>query len=126
LDRRETPQVTQPVQRFTKRERAQLRELAGAAWEAELEAELEKLFEAFLKWADNWMGAFDLSDRIHEFHNGISRELYGRYTGLDPEITVPRAVALGILGEGELDEALLGKLSAQIEAYRIRLEDEDE
>lgn len=118
--------MTQPVRRFTKRERARLRELAGAAWEAELEAELEKLFEAFLKWADSGMSAFDLSDRIHEFHNGISRELYGRYTGLDPEITVPRAVALGILGEGELDEALLQKLSTQIEAYRTSLENEDE
>lgn len=126
MGRRDTQPVTQPVRRFTKRERARLRELAGAAWEAELEAELEKLFEAFLKWADSGMSAFDLSDRIHEFHNGISRELYGRYTGLDPEITVPRAVALGILGEGELDEALLQKLSTQIEAYRTSLENEDE
>ena len=118
--------MTQPVQRFTKRERAQLRELAGAAWEAELEAELEKLFEVFLKWADSGIGAFDLSDKIHEFHNGISRELYSRHTGLDPEITVPRAIALGILGEGELDEVLSQKLSPQIEAYRTRLANEDE
>jgi hypothetical protein len=118
--------VIRPVQRFTKRERAQLRELAGAAWESELEAELERLFEAFLKWADSGMSAFDLSQEIHEFHNKIARELYGRYTGLDPEITVPRAVALGILGEGELGEALLEKLSSHIEAYRQRLKDEDE
>ena len=117
--------MTQPTQRFTKRERAQLRELAGTAWEAELEAELEELFEAFLKWADDGMDAFDLSERIHQFHNGISRELYGRYTTLDPEITVPRAVALGILGEGELGEALLEKLSPHIEAYRKQFKDEE-
>lgn len=30
------------------------------------------------------MSAFDLSDRIHEFHNGAPRALYGRYTALDP------------------------------------------
>jgi hypothetical protein len=119
------PQVSQPAQRFTKREKAELKELAGAAWEAELKAELEKLFEDFLKWADNGMDAFDLSERIHQFHNGVSRELYGRYTSLDPEITVPRAIALGILGEGELGEALLQKLSAQIQAYRKRFEDEE-
>jgi hypothetical protein len=38
---------------------------------------------------------------------------------------VPRAIALGILGEGELGEALLQKLSAQIQAYRKRFEDEE-
>lgn len=113
------------MQRFTKREKAELKELAGAAWEAELRDELEKLFEDFLKWADNGMDAFDLSERIHQFHNGVSRELCGRYTSLDPEITVPRAIALGILGEGELGEALLEKLSAQIQAYRKRFKDEE-
>ena len=50
--------MTQPVQRFTKREKAELKELAGAAWEAELRDELEKLFEEFLKWADDGMDAF--------------------------------------------------------------------
>jgi hypothetical protein len=117
--------VTEPVQRFTKRERAELKELAASAWEAELRDELEKLFEDFLKWADNGMDAFELSERIHEFHNGVSRDLYGRYTALHPEITVPRAVALGLLGEDELSEGLLQKLSAQIERYRSQPEDEE-
>ena len=117
--------MSQPPQRFTKRERAELKELAGAAWEAELRDVLEKLFEDFLKWTDNGMDAFELSERIHEFHNGVSRELYGRYTSLHPEITVPRAVALGILGEGELSDGLLQKLLAQIERYRKQLEDEE-
>jgi hypothetical protein len=117
--------VSDPAPKLTKRERAQLRQLAGLAWEAELESELEELFEDFLKWADDGMDAFNLSEKIHKFHNGISRELYGRYTGLDPEITVPRAVALGIVGEVELGDVLLRKLSPQIEAYRNRLEDDD-
>jgi hypothetical protein len=117
--------VSQPAPKFTKRERAQLRQLAGVAWEAELESELEKLFEDFLKWADDGMDAFDLSEKIHNFHNGISRELYGRYTALDPEMTVPRAVALGVVGEMELGEALLQELSPQIESYRKQFEDKD-
>jgi hypothetical protein len=36
---------------------------------------------------------------IHEFHNGVSRELYNRYTVLDSATAVSRAIALGILGE---------------------------
>jgi len=42
------------------------------------------LFENFEKWANAWGSVFELSDQIHSFQNGISRELYGRYTDLDP------------------------------------------
>jgi hypothetical protein len=112
-----------PTLNITKQERTLLRKLAGAAWEAELKSELKNLFEDFRKWADDGMDSFDLSDKIHEFHNGVSRELYGRYTRLDPEITVPRAVAMGILDEEALGQALVEKLRAQIDLYRKRLSD---
>lgn len=103
---------------FTKRERALLRHLATQSWELELREELESLFEEFGKWADEGMSSFELSDKIHEFHNGISRELYGRYTGLDPAITVSRAVALGILSEAEVGAKLLKKLEREIAVFR--------
>jgi hypothetical protein len=104
--------------KLTKPDRARLRELAGEAWAAELNRELEVLFEHFSTWADNGLSAFELSDLIHAFHNGISRDLYARYTTLPPTITVPRAVALGILGEGNLGVKLLRKLASEIESYR--------
>jgi len=104
--------------KFTKRNRARLRQLAGEAWEAELERELEVLFEHFGTWAESGLNAFELSDLIHDFHNGISRELYARYTTLPPTITVPRAVALGILGEADVGSELLQKLTSEIEMYR--------
>ena len=110
--------MAQSTQKITKRERALLRQLAVQAWEAELGTELESLFEDFSKWADKSMSAFDLSQKIHEFHNGISRELYGRYTTLAPDIAVSRAVAKGILGEEELGATLLEKLSCEIDAFR--------
>src|SRR5712691_2934162 len=96
--------------KLTKRVRARLRQLAGEAWEAELNRELEVLFDHFSTWAEDGLSAFELSDLIHEFHNGISRDLYARYTTLPPTITVPRAVALTILGEGDLGPELLRKL----------------
>ena len=107
-----------PSTKFTKRDRARLRQLAGQAWEAELENELEALFEHFTTWAENGLNAFKLSDLIHEFHNGMSRDLYARYTTLPPTITVPRAVALGILGEGDIDPELLKKLASEIKTFR--------
>lgn len=66
--------------KLTRREMALLRRLGEEAWQAELSAELERLMEAFGRWSDKGMSAFDLSDRIHEFHKGASRELYSRYT----------------------------------------------
>ena len=69
---------------FTRKESSVLRQLAQEAWEAELTRELEELFETFCKWADKGVGAFDLSEQIHAFHNGVSRELYKRYTWLPP------------------------------------------
>jgi hypothetical protein len=101
--------------KFSKPERARLRELAGEAWNAELSDALTELHEEFRKWADDAMDAFELSDKIHEFHNGLSRELYGRYTFLDSATLVSRAVALGLLEQETLGDDLLAKLSPEIE-----------
>lgn len=104
--------------KYTRKEKSQLRQLAGEAWESELTGELEKLFESFCTWSDKGISAFDLSDQIHEFHNGVSRELYRRYTALSPESAVAMAVVLGILGEETIDPSLLEKLRPHIEAHR--------
>jgi len=103
---------------YTRKEKAILRQLASEAWESELTGELEQLFESFCSWADKGISAFDLSDQIHEFHNGVSRELYKRYTALPPEIAVARAVVLGIFSEASIDPSLLEKLRPLIEAHR--------
>jgi hypothetical protein len=110
--------MSEPPQKITRSEGARLRQLAQVAWEAELDDKLERLFEDFSRWADDGMSAFELSEKIHQFHNGTSRELYGRYTGLDPATAVARAIAIGILDDGVLDETLRTKLSAQIETFR--------
>ena len=104
--------------KFSKSERKALRDLAGEAWEAELHIALTDLFENFSVWADKGMDSFELSDRIHKFHNGVARELYGRYTALDAEITVSRAIALGILEEDALEGGLREKLAPHIESFR--------
>jgi hypothetical protein len=104
--------------KITKSERALLRSLAEEAWDTELRDALTELFEDFGKWADDGMSAFELSDKIHEFHNGISRELYVRYTTLRPEILVSRAVAFGIVGEEALGKSLLERLARNIESFR--------
>ncbi|SFN37501.1 hypothetical protein [Dokdonella immobilis] len=103
---------------LSKSERARLRSLAEQAWEAELDKALTDLFEDFRSWSNSEMSGFDLSDRIHQFHQGISRELYSRYTALGPELLVSRAVALGFLDASTLGERLAEKLAPRIESFR--------
>jgi len=104
--------------KITRSERALLRGLVEEAWEAELGAELEKLFEDFTQWADNGMSAHELSDRIHQFHDGPARKIYSLYTSTDPGIAVARAIAIGFLDEQAIDEQLRAKLADQIETFR--------
>lgn len=104
--------------RFTKSERALLRALTEEAWEAELGEELEKLFEDFTKWLDHGMSALDLSDKIHKFHNGASRDLYSMYTGADPAMIAARAIAMGFIDEKSLADQLRSKLAEQIDTFR--------
>jgi len=105
--------------KFTKSERALLRRLAAEAWNVELSQHLTALLEQFNIWTNSGMNAFELSDKIHEFHNGIARELYGRYTNLDPSIVVSRAIAVGILGKEVLDESLANKLAPEIKYFSV-------
>ena len=104
--------------KFNKRERVVLQQFAREAWNAELGEALTELYEEFGKWADDAMDAMELSDKIHEFHNGVSRELYGLYTSLDSSILVSRAVALGFLEENAIGKELLAKLKPEIEWVR--------
>jgi hypothetical protein len=103
---------------LTRKEKALLRQLAGQAWESELSQELEALFKAFGRWANKELSAFELSDQIHEFHNGVSRDLYSRYTGSNPLPVVCGAIAVGILSEESLGPSLKEKLGPVIQAFR--------
>jgi hypothetical protein len=103
---------------FSKKERAQLRTLVGEAWKDELDQALEDLFEAFGRWADHDLDAFELSDRIHEFHDGVSRELYRRYAGLPAHLAVGYAISHGVLDESALGPSLREKLIPTIDALQ--------
>lgn len=110
--------MANPLPSFSKKEYGRLRQLAGQAWEAALDAELEKLEADFRRWRNKEINAFELSDRIHAFHNGENRELYLRYTQLPPHTTVPHALAAGLLPKENIDAALLDKLQALIDFYQ--------
>lgn len=106
---------------ITRSERKLLRRLAGVAYERELGRELDSLFAAFHEWKAKQSSAHDLSAAIHEFHDGVARDLYVMYGRFDPLQTVPRAVAAGLLAEDDIPAEILTKLAKTVEFYRSEL-----
>ena len=102
---------------FTKAEQRILRKLADLAYERELANALESLYGKFGKWKENKMTPFSLSDEIHAFHNGISRDLWALYDNRNNHIVVARAVACGIITREEVDRTVLQKIDHYIESY---------
>jgi hypothetical protein len=87
---------------ISKKIRRQLRELLSTAYARELNNYLHELALNFDQWRDNKITCWELSDLIHQFHNGISRELYNVYSHNGHDIVlISRAVAQKLI---QLDE----------------------
>ena len=95
---------------FTKAEKRQLRSLAAAAYERELANALAGLERSFRGWRGGEINAFDLSDDIHQFHNGVARELWKYYSNVPVDTAVATALTRGALAEDEIPEGLRSKL----------------
>ena len=60
----------------SKQTRKKLRELNKIAYARELNHHLGQLGQKFDEWRNKGIDCWDLNDLIHEFHDGISRDLY--------------------------------------------------
>lgn len=105
---------------FTKAQRGRLRELCGLAYERDLAAELARLEAAFQRWLANEIDAFELSDLIHNFHQGPSRKLFVKYSRPDLPLAVASAIHRGVLAEGEVGAEILELLGPQVAFLRDR------
>jgi hypothetical protein len=101
----------------TKANKRKLRELAGMAYRRELGHELAKLEMDFSRWRGGEIDPFELSDRIHHFHDGVSRDLYVAYRDLSPSHAVARAIALQVLDRTEVPSEILGELESMVQFF---------
>ncbi len=111
---------------FTKGEKKKLRALAREAYARDLDQALRELDSGFSDWRRKQIDGFQLTDLIHEFHQGPSRELYLQYERLDPGFLVARAVARGLLRTEEIPSSIASVLSPLILYCRESYEDQDE
>jgi len=96
---------------FTKAERRKLRELANLAYERDLTDALRELAADFAAWKGKSINAFDLSDSIHEFHDGAARDLWSLYNHLKPPMIVAGALERGVLTSKDVPASLRAKLN---------------
>ena len=97
--------------------RRQTSELADQAYEEELRRALAPLADAFERWKVGAAASVEISDLIHEFHSGLSRQLRGMYTALKPDALVARAVGLGVLARKSLPPEVAASLADEIETF---------
>lgn len=112
--------------RWTKKQRRELRKLQGLAWERELSAVLEDLEGDFRSWRKGRISPFELNDRIHRFHNGRSRELFNTYSSSLNMFWLDAVVARGVIEESEVSEDLLAVYRPHIDRFREQLRRSEE
>ena len=103
---------------FSKQTLKQLRVLVEDAYEAELGRELSKLKADFDRWAAKEVTAGELSDRIHEFHQGPSRDIYSAYALRAPVFLVARAVVLDLIDLQRVPEEARAEVEERAQGLR--------
>jgi hypothetical protein len=96
---------------LTKGQKRKLRELNALAYARELETALAALERDFAWWRAGKIDPFELSDRIHAFHDGVSRDLWKTYE-MSPMFaaTVRDALERKVLSEAEVPPEVLALL----------------
>lgn len=98
----------------TKDQRRHLRELGGIAHERELSAALTKLEGEFTRWRAGGIDAFELSEAIHQFHQGPARELFTKYDPPNLDFAVAAAIHRGLLSREEAGAEVMPMLERHL------------
>jgi hypothetical protein len=102
----------------TREHRKELRQLVETAHDRELGLYLSLLEKRFAEWRRSEIGPGELSDFIHEFHDGWARDVFKIYSILKPDQLVARALGIGLLSGDEVSEGLRQTLTDAITYYR--------
>ena len=94
----------------TKSQKREIRRLAAIAHERELTQAATKLLQQFHRWQKKEIDVFQLNKSIHDFHDGIARDLYKSYAMVDPYWGAVHAISNGILREDEVDAEIFKRL----------------
>jgi hypothetical protein len=111
---------------YPKAVKRQLRQLAGILHERAVREHLDRLADDFQDWRAGKLDTWELTDRIHRFHDGPSRDLYKQYEYGQPDLLVAHALAHGLLGESEVSPEVRQALAGRIDLFRKWAEESGE
>ena len=104
-----------------------MHELAELVYKRDLSRELTKLEMEFARWRSGEISPFELSERIHRYHDGVSRKLYVTYQNLPASQAIAWAIARQVLDRAEVPAEILADLGAHLPFFeeQARLADGD-
>lgn len=90
---------------LSKKQRKVARELMRIAYAREEDCHLEKLAQHFDAFRNHQIKGWELNELIHQYHNGILRDIYKIYNYTKSEVyLLARAVHLGFLKDEEIPD----------------------
>jgi len=98
--------------------RKKLLELKREAHEREIKKYLTELSAQFEDWKKGKMSSGELSVHIHEYDKGPSKWMMGFYNDIDYDVSVARAVAIGLLAREEVPDEILEMIERQITYFK--------
>ncbi len=108
---------------YPKKIKRLLREFAAQAYEKELSRELARLDESFAEWRDGKINSGELSDRIHQYETGASRELFNKYNDGRNDFNVAYAIITEILDRQDVPEEVIQAIDKHLSFYQSMKDD---
>ena len=101
-----------------------LRQHAGRAWEAETAAALRALSLKFDEWKNGRLSSADLHDAIHQYHDGVGREIWNRFATNKAELPIAHAVSEGFVTKESLPPEVLEHIGPLLEFFQNQKQDQ--
>ncbi len=87
-----------------------------------MKAALGKLAAKFGEWESGGLSSADLHAAIHEYHDGIGREIWKRFATNNPAVSLAHAVAAGFVTKeslpGDVQDPIAGMVEFFLEGER--------
>lgn len=83
-----------------------------------MKAALGALAAKFDEWRAGSLSSSGLDAAIHSCHNGIAREIWGRYSGSNRKMALAYSVAAGFIEEQSLPPELQEHIALLVEFFR--------
>ena len=120
-----TRRRTNIMKKLSKKQNKHLRKLSAVAYEKELSFYLDDLRSKFDEWKNGEIDVWELSDIIHKFHDGKSRDLYKFYVYRDDySLHVAHAVKNNYVALNEIDESCREHVQVLLDNYLIDTDEE--